>query len=155
MVIEVHNLDKCIKKFGDISKIDLTKPISRSAIAVQNRARDQVPVDTGELQQSIQQEPLGGDYNYGARIIANKEYAYWVEFGASGPHFVPFTINGKDTGIRGWAVRHGIDVTNKTGLMVSGKAQPFLRPAFQQERKQITRRVADHISREVTKISKK
>lgn len=154
MVLKVHNLDKCLKKIGDISKIDFTIPVSRSGIAIQNRARDLVPVDTGQLQQSINLEAIDGNFNNGARIYASTEYAIYVEFGTSAPHFVPFVINGEETGLRGWAERHGFDTSKMTGMVVSGKPQPYMLPAFKQEKKKAEERIIEYARKELVKISR-
>lgn len=155
MVIKVHNLDKCLKKLGDLSKIDLSPAVQFSAIAIQSNARKRVPVDTAQLQKSISYKPIDGDYNIGARIFAQTEYAYWVEFGTSKPHFVPFvTRSGEETGLRGWAERHGFDTTKMNGLVVSGKPQPFLAPAFKEERKEARDRIVNYAQKHIDKLGR-
>jgi len=130
MVIKVLNLDKCIKKFKNISEIDLSDPIKEMTYLVRDTARDEAPFDTGILSGSINAEPEQvGRYHFGGKVFTPTEYAIYQEFGTSKPHFVPAKINGKETGIRGWAKRHGIKAAFNPkwgGMMVSGKAQPFL-----------------------------
>ena len=79
MVIKILNLDKCIKKFDDISRINLMPEITKSAIKVQRSARDIVPVDTGLLKASIARKNLPQEQ--AAIVYTVVEYAPYVEFG--------------------------------------------------------------------------
>lgn len=60
-------------------------------------------------------------------IGSGLNYAKYVEYGTR-PHFVPFSIA---PSLERWATSHGIDVKGRKGLKVSGKAHPFLHPAFE------------------------
>ena len=90
MVIKVINLDKCIKKFGDISGIDLMPEITEAVRKVQRTARDIVPVDTGELQRSIRTK-LYPKQNSGI-VYTLLEYAPYIEFGTRKMVAQPFLI---------------------------------------------------------------
>lgn len=56
----------------------IEKAIEETAVAVQEGARELVPVDTGNLQQSIQIEKIG---EFEVRVSANTEYALNVHEG--------------------------------------------------------------------------
>lgn len=60
------------------------------------------------------------------RVGTNQKYAKYVEFGTR-RHFVPFD---KYPDVQIWAERHGIDVTKRQGLMVTGKPTPYLTPSI-------------------------
>lgn len=156
MGVKIHRLDKCLAKIGDIRNIDMSEPMSKGALTIVRRARDLVPVDTSQLMQSIWYEPRDNSFNNGVVIFANAEYASYVEFGTSRPHFVPFvTRDGKETGLRGWASRKGMDTSKMKGLVVSGKPQPFLLPAFNQEKKRAEELIVKYAQIELNKIAKK
>lgn len=130
MVIKILNLDKCIKKFKNISEVDLSQPIKEMTHLVRDTAKDEAPFDVGILSGSITAEPEKlGRYHFGGKVFTTTEYAIYQEFGTSKPHFVPAKIGGKETGIKGWAIRHNIKAALNPkwgGMMVSGKPQPFM-----------------------------
>ena len=118
ITIKVEGLDAAVAKLtparanGPIGRF-----LDRGAIYIQSRARENAPVDTGRLRNSIGIKSEGPRM----RIIgANTDYAEYVEKGTR-PHFVPAQYIG------GWAARHGFPAGS--GLLVSGKAQPYMKPA--------------------------
>lgn len=82
-----------------------------------------VPVDTGELRESIEKDPIVDDgQTVTATVSANADHAGYVEFG---------------TGQRG-AESPGADLRHSYTLSWRGMpAQPFLRPALDAARKRI------------------
>lgn len=88
MVIKVINLHKCIKKFGDISGIDVMPVIKEGTREVQRTARDIVPVDTGTLKRSIHTQ-MYPKQNAGI-VYTTTEYASYVEFGTSRMRAQPY-----------------------------------------------------------------
>lgn len=111
MVIRIANLDKCIKKFGDISGIDLMPEITEATIKVQRTAKDLVPIDTGALQKSIHRKTYK-KYQSGI-VYTTLEYASYVEFG---------TVN-KDGSVRMYGQPYMIPALdkNRAGINVSMK----------------------------------
>lgn len=61
------------------------------AVAIEERAKELVPVDTGELQESIHVEKGDGLGEY--RVVASEPYASYVEYGthkmAAQPYITP------------------------------------------------------------------
>ena len=58
--------------------------VRKAAFDVEAHAKAHVPVDTGFLKNSIHTEVLTQTWRvYGAEVIADAEYAYWVEHGTS------------------------------------------------------------------------
>jgi HK97 gp10 family phage protein len=117
ITIRIEGIDHLRGKLND-SRADapIKRFLDRGAIYIQGQARMKAPVDTGVLRNSIGVEDAGKRTR---EIGTNKTYGPYVEFGTR-PHFVPKQYIG------GWARRHGL---GDTGLLVSGKAQPFMKPA--------------------------
>lgn len=125
IVIRIEGLDEAVAKLtpqranGPIGRF-----LDRGAIYIQSRARENAPVDTGRLRNSIGVESPSDRM----RIIgANTDYAEYVETG-TGAHFPP------PAALEGWAKRHGFG--DGGGFLVaraisrSGtKAQPYMKPA--------------------------
>jgi HK97 gp10 family phage protein len=106
MVVKVLNLDKCLRKFGDISRVDLSKPIMEGVRRIQADAKRLAPVDTGYLRESIHVMPLGfSGYRFGGKVYDTVEYAPHQEYGT-----------------------------------VKMRARPFMRPAYNRQRKWIIER---------------
>ena len=107
-----------------------------ATLLVQRSAKQKAPVDTGRLRASITPEVRWqGDRAIGV-VGSDVKYSGFVELGTR-PHFVPRKYIGL------WASRHGFD---DTGLFVSGKAQPFLEPAFEENAQKIVEILGDTVS---------
>jgi len=106
-----------------------------ATLLVQRSAKIKAPVDTGRLRASITPEVRWQGNKAVGVVGSNVTYAPFVELGTK-PHFVP----AKYIGV--WASRHGFD---NTGLFVSGKAQPFLEPAFEENKETIVRIIGDAV----------
>lgn len=124
--IRIEGLDEAVAKLtpqradGPIGRF-----LDRGANYIQSRARENAPVDTGRLRNSIGVESPS---NRTREIGANTDYAEYVETGTR-PHFPP------PSALQGWALRHGFSGA-QAGFMVaraisrSGtKPQPYMRPA--------------------------
>lgn len=90
MVISILNLDKCLKKLGNLEGIDLMPAITRGTRKVQRSARDFVPVDTGILKGSIRTQ-LYPKQQTGV-VYTTTEYAPYVEFGTRKMPAQPFMV---------------------------------------------------------------
>ena len=103
-----------------VIRSELMRSVTRIVLQGERESKAIVPTDTHHLQRSIASKatPIGGGVRgvWGTAV----PYARYVERGAS-PHFVPVQYIG------GWARRHGF---GETGLKVSGRAQPYIKPAF-------------------------
>jgi hypothetical protein len=106
--------------------------------------RGRVPQDTGLLDESIE-----GSVEFGPTVRgiveAKAEHGIYVEF-PTRPHFVPAKYIG------GWAKRHGFGYT---GLVVSGKAQPFFRRNTSETLKQVAERVRDNVVDKMNEVLKR
>lgn len=88
MVVQVIDLDKLIRKFGDISDINIMPVIAESTRVVQREARDWAPVKTGILRASIKTKLFPRQLS--GLVFTTTEYAPYVEFGTRYMKAQPF-----------------------------------------------------------------
>ena len=112
----------------------------RATLLVQGAAKRKAPVDTGRLRASITPEVQTRADGVVGIVGSNVKYAPFVELGTRA-HFVPAQYIGR------WARRHGLP---EGGLVVSGKAQPFLQPAFEENAERIFQTLGTAVSIIVT-----
>ena len=116
-----RNMERIVR---DLRGEPYLNAMRRATLLVQRSAKQKAPVDTGRLRASITPEVRwSGNIAIGV-VGTNVKYAPYVELGTR-PHFVPRKYIGR------WASRHGMD---DAGLFVSGEAQPFLKPAFEENK---------------------
>jgi HK97 gp10 family phage protein len=127
MLIRVLNIDKCLKKLGNISNLDLSSAYNKSAQLVQRVAKEKAPVNKDpdaptrdNLRSSIRRYRIGGSYRNGAAVGTDVEYAIYQEFG-----------------------------TYKMA------AQPFLIPALKENEKTIIREIALEVNKKIKEESAK
>ena len=109
--------------------IEVERELQVAAERTVNRAREKVPVDTGNLRANIRVE-RPREYQ---RVVhtGEAEYAPYVEFG-TGPHFPPIAP------LRRWAYHKLGDERAAYAIAraiarAGTEAQPFMRPSFQEE----------------------
>jgi len=107
----------------------------RATLLVQRSAKQKAPVDTGRLRASITPEVRAQGNLVTGVVGSDVKYAAFVELGTVA-HFVPQQYIGT------WARRHGL---GDRGLFVSGKAQPYLEPAFAENAERIVRMLGDAV----------
>jgi len=136
ITIEIKGLDKLKEKMKDLSDIvvrqQMERTMYRSTEMIKNRARELVPVDTGNLRRSIRDIVQVGEREIKGIIGPTEPYGAPVEFGAR-PHFPPVGA------LERWANKRGI---NPWALAVSisrkgTRPHPFLIPAFEQFKNKI------------------
>lgn len=71
------DVERIIGKLEAIEKLDINKALNKSCILVENEAKVKVPVDTGQLRNSITHRV---ENNQGI-VGTNTAYAPYVEFG--------------------------------------------------------------------------
>lgn len=129
-----------LKAYDARKQQGIRRVVADSAFSIESKAKGRTPVDTGRLRSSITSDFK--DSGFTAATKAAAFYAIYVEFGTS-PHFPPVSA------LRGWAKRHG---TNEwavaRGIARRGTpAQPFLYPAFLQEKPQFIRNIREEMSK--------
>lgn len=174
-VREVQRVQRAFSHLGDVLTPAIAAKLTEGVIRIHRRARQGAPVDRGRLRSSIVWDvrPVPGGGIMG-RVGTNVKYALYVEEGTR-PHFVPFSVA---PDLVTWINRHGMKAepvgegrydimirgTNTIiaraakGFRVSGKAQPFLKPAYDAEIDSIIRGFKDlgiKISKEAIDRAKK
>lgn len=74
---EIINLDKLDAKLKKLENLDIEQALNKACLVVENEAKEQCPVDKGQLRNSITHEIDNNDGYVGT----NLEYAPYVEFG--------------------------------------------------------------------------
>lgn len=105
-------------KLKNLSKINLNLPLEKACLLVENAAKENAPVSTGNLRRSITHEINGNE----GIIGTNVEYAPYVEFGTG---LFATDGNGRDTPWK-YQTADGQWYTTK-----GQKPQPFLGPALE------------------------
>lgn len=120
----VRELSSRYRNAERVIRPELLRAVTRIVIQGERVSKQLVEKDTHTLERSITHEamPMAGGVR-GAWGTASP-YAVYRERGTR-PHFVPARYIGD------WARRHGFGYT---GLRVSGRATPFIRPAFERLR---------------------
>ncbi|MCW6683036.1 HK97 gp10 family phage protein [Aerococcaceae bacterium NML160702] len=104
------------------------KAINLACMKVKSDAQLLVPVDVGDLKRSIEYEVEQNSKQVEGQIGSNKDYAVFVEFGTG-----EFAENGNGRK-GGWRYQ---DNEGKWHFTKGQKPQPFLRPAYKQNKKNI------------------
>ena len=133
---EIINLDKLRLKLDSFTQSDIEKALNKSCLAVENEAKKQCPVDTGDLRNSITHE-VEDNVGY---VGTNKEYAPYVEFGTG---IFASEGNGRDTP---WSYQ---DDEGNWHTTIGQKPQPFLNPAAQTKKKLVIKVFNDEITRQI------
>jgi len=124
-VLNVGKLSSKLQAMGDaMAGKALEQALSSGALLIQNEAKVNAPVLTGELARSITHETQSSGQSAVARIGTNKIYAPIQEFGGSidvTPRMRAFLHAAKDIHLKA--------STNTINI----PAQPYLRPAFDSE----------------------
>lgn len=156
LTIEARNeVTVLMRGLGDTVRAELEKKIWQGMYRIEGSAKDRAPVDRGRLRSSITAEVETGFGRITGRVGTNVQYAKFVEEGAR-RHFVPFRVAPdlvkwleRKLGLK--AVRRGdrydfyYKGTNTIlyraikGFMVSGQAQPFIGPAYEEHVDDIVR----------------
>ena len=133
---EIINLDKLRLKLDNFTQLDIEKALNKSCLAVENEAKKQSPVDTGDLRNSITHE-VEDNVGY---VGTNKEYAPYVEYGTG---IFASAGNGRDTP---WSYQ---DDEGNWHTTIGQKPQPFLNPAAQTKKKLVIKVFNDEINRQI------
>ena len=110
--------------------------IKMIAMKIEADAKELCPVDTGRLRDSIDSVFSSSNGNWTAEIGTDVEYAYYIEYGTG-----KYNPDGRKDP---WVYQSADGSWHFTEGM---KAQPFLYPAFNQNRKFIEQYLRDRISK--------
>lgn len=139
---QILNLDRLLSKFDNLQNIDLEGPLTKACLLVENDAKKNCPVDTGQLRQSITHEVEG---NTGV-IGTNVEYAPYVEYGTG---IYAKDGNGRQTP---WSYKDSKGNWHTTrGQMGANNGRGFLEPALLENEEEILNLIEEEIKRGVRK----
>lgn len=152
----LKNLDVSVKK-------DVSNEINASALKIQNDAKRLAPVNFGQLRNGIKLEKIS-DLTFGVESTAS--YSPYVEFGTGGKVSVPADFQAYAQTFKGgkagkfkdmvealtlWVKRKGIGngkndkglafVIARSILQKGIRPQPFLIPAYEQEKPKLIQRL--------------
>ena len=128
----VKGLQKVLKnlqKFGAEAAVEVDKTTELIVKDIVADAKINAPKDMGKLAQSIYEVALG-ESNY--KVVVNKEYAAYVEFGTGTKVQVPSELYEMASKFKGAGIKE-----------VNIQAQPYLYPAFVKGRKRYKKDLKD------------
>ena len=126
------NRDKAKKALKEVAK----KAITLACTKVKSDAQLLSPVDMGDLKRSIDYEVKQNNKETNGQIGSNKDYAIFVEFGTG-----EFAENGNGRK-GGWRYQ---DNKGDWHYTKGQKPQPFLRPAYKQNKKNIKKIIENEL----------
>lgn len=134
---ELKNLDgvlEAIEELADTSELE--KALGKACAVVERAAKEKAPKDTGELRRSITSKVEHQDGKIQGVIFTPLEYAPYVEYGTG-----LFAEEGGRKDVP-WNYQDDKGEWHRT----SGQhPQPFMRPALNENREQITRIIKEAI----------
>lgn len=154
--MKIEGLDRLYRKIARLHNIDIKPIIEDATIRVRDEAKMRVPVDTGELQNSIDYNVDISAKGFTGKVFTNKEHGIYVELG---------------TGPKGEANHSGIspevkpiyspsgwvyyDVDKQKFIFTNGQpARPFMYPALHDNREKISKFIQEKVQRKIEEASK-
>lgn len=134
----IENLDRLLSKLNKLANLNVSEPLTKACLLVENAAKLNAPVDKGQLRQSITHEIDG---NIGV-VGTNVEYAPYVEFGTG---IYAAAGNGRQDR---WSYQ---DAEGNWHSTIGQQPQPFLEPALESNRKEIDKIFKDFLKEGVSK----
>ena len=131
MSVELENLDGVLSAIEDLGDVpDIREVLGQACALVERSAKQKAPKDTGALRRSITSRiDVDGDDVRGV-VFTPLEYAPYVEYGTG-----LFAEKGGRKDVPWWYQ----DDTGEWHKTTGQHPQPFMRPAFDENREQIVR----------------
>lgn len=154
--MKIEGLDRLFRKIARLHNIDIKPIIEDATIRVRDEAKMRVPVDTGELQNSIDYNVDISAKGFTGKVFTNKEHGIYVELG---------------TGPKGEANHSGIspevkpiyspsgwvyyDTDKQKFIFTNGQpARPFMYPALHENRDKLSKFIQEKVQRKIEEASK-
>lgn len=155
MGVKIKNADRLLKKFNKVGNMNLKSVITDCTLLVEAQAKLLCPVDKGDLRGSIHPEVKEVEKTIYGRVYTSKEYAPYVEFGTGpkGSGTYPYEIKGFTLKYRGtkWCYPSTDEDGNTVFIWTRGqKAQPFMYPALELNKKKIQKKIDDAIKQHIS-----
>lgn len=154
--MKIEGLDRLYRKIARLHNIDIKPIIEDATIRVRDEAKMRVPVNTAELQNSIDYNVDISAKGFTGKVFTNKEHGLYVELG---------------TGPKGEANHSGIspevkpiyspsgwvyyDTDKQKFIFTNGQpARPFMYPALHDNREKISKFIQEKVQRKIEEASK-
>lgn len=154
--MKIEGLDRLYRKITRLHNIDIKPIIEDATIRVRDEAKMRVPVDTGELQNSIDYNVDISAKGFTGKVFTNKEHGLYVELG-TGPKGEASHI-GISPEIKpiyspsGWVY---YDTDKQKFIFTNGQpARPFMYPALHDNREKISKFIQEKVQRKIEEASK-
>lgn len=154
--MKIEGLDRLYRKIARLHNIDIKPIIEDATIRVRDEAKMRVPVDTGELQNSIDYNVDISAKGFIGKVFTNKEHGLYVELG-TGPKGEASHI-GISPEIKpiyspsGWVY---YDVDKQKFIFTNGQpARPFMYPALHENREKISKFIQSRVQKKIKEASK-
>lgn len=154
--MKIEGLDRLYRKITRLHNIDIKPIIEDATIRIRDEAKMRVPVDTGELQNSIDYNVDISAKGFTGKVFTNKEHGLYVELG-TGPKGEARHI-GISPEIKpiyspsGWVY---YDTDKQKFIFTNGQpARPFMYPALHDNREKISKFIQEKVQRKIEEASK-
>lgn len=154
--MKIEGLDRLYRKIARLHNIDIKPIIEDATIRVRDEAKMRVPVDTGELQNSIDYNVDISAKGFTGKVFTNKEHGIYVELG-TGPKGEANHI-GISPEIKpiyspsGWVY---YDTDKQKFIFTNGQpARPFMYPALHDNREKISKFIQSRVQKKIEEASK-
>lgn len=154
--MKIEGLDRLYRKIARLHNIDIKPIIEDATIRVRDEAKMRVPVDTGELQNSIDYNVDKTAEGFIGKVFTNKEHGLYVELG-TGPKGEASHI-GISPEIKpiyspsGWVY---YDTDKQKFIFTNGQpARPFMYPALHDNREKISKFIQSRVQKKIEEASK-
>lgn len=132
-----------INKLKSIEKLNIKKALDRGAIIIENQAKQNCPVDTGELRRSITHESTDEFTVIGSNVF----YAPYICIGTG-----LWSSTGDGRKDIPW---HYQDDKGEWHTTVGSHPHPFLAPALHQKKREAIVQIYKELERQLREIAKK
>lgn len=139
---EILGLDELYRKLGKIATNEaIMRGIQKACLRVEASAKANCPVDDGRLRSSITHELQSTELQ--GKVGTNLEYAPYVEFGTG-----IFASEGNGRGTP-WSYQ---DSNGEWHNTVGQHPQPFLHPAFENNKEKVIKDIRDSVQQELRRL---
>lgn len=150
--MEIKNVDRLLKRLNNLSKTNLKETMNKATAIVQGSAKALASVDTGNLRNSIHMKVTVTSNGCQGKVYTNVEYAPFVEFGTGikGNGTYPYKLKNISLAYRDSPWIYTPD--GKKFYYTKGqKAQPFMYPALEQNKKLIKKMFHEELKDKLNK----
>ena len=139
MSIEFEGINELLSSLEELGSLDnIEDALGKACALVERSAKQKAPKDTGELRRSITSKVESNGSDIQGVVYTPLEYAPYVEFGTG---LFPESGGRQDVP---WNYRDDKGEWHSTSGM---KPQPFMRPALNENREEILRKLKEGIGK--------